>query len=40
MTKVPSLVLVWGKADALEVEMATLLNGLGSKVYLFNPSSR
>jgi dihydrolipoamide dehydrogenase len=40
MTKVPSQVLVWGKADALEVEMAALLNGLGSKVCIVTPSPR
>ena len=40
MTRAPSAVLVWGEAGALEVEMAALLNGLGSKVFLVTPSPR
>lgn len=34
MTHVPKSVLVWGEAGSLDVEMASLLNILGSKVYL------
>ena len=34
MTQVPKSVLVWGEAGSLDVEMASLLNILGSKVYL------
>ncbi|MBM4340980.1 MAG: dihydrolipoyl dehydrogenase [Deltaproteobacteria bacterium] len=34
MTEVPSSVLIWGFAGSIEVEMATLLNAFGSKVYL------
>jgi dihydrolipoamide dehydrogenase len=34
MTQVPSSVLIWGSAGPIEVEMATLLNAFGSKVYL------
>jgi dihydrolipoamide dehydrogenase len=33
MQQVPSAVLIWG-ADTIEVEMATLLNSFGCKVYL------
>jgi len=34
MTSVPKSVLVWGEAGALDIEMASLLNILGSKVYI------
>jgi dihydrolipoamide dehydrogenase len=40
MTSLPSSVLVWGEAGTLEVEMAALLNALGSKVTLVTPSAR
>jgi len=34
MTRIPKSVLVWGEAGSLDLEMASLLNNLGSKVYL------
>jgi dihydrolipoamide dehydrogenase len=34
MTKAPKAVLVWGEAGHIDVEMASLLNMLGSTVYL------
>ena len=34
MSRVPASVLIWGDAGPIEVEMATLLNTLGSKVPL------
>lgn len=34
MTSAPKSVLVWGEAGSLDVETASLLNTLGSKVYL------
>lgn len=40
MTEVPSSVLIWGSAGPIEVEMATLLSILGSKVVLASESPR
>jgi dihydrolipoamide dehydrogenase len=40
MTEVPESVLIWGDAGPIEVEMATLLNTLGSKVYLATSQTR
>lgn len=40
MTEPPASVLVWGSAGAIEVEMASLLNDFGSKVYLIAESRR
>ena len=34
MTEIPDAVLIWGEAGPIEVEMAALLNGLGSTVQL------
>jgi len=34
MTVIPESVLIWGEAGPIGVEMATLLNALGTKVYL------
>jgi dihydrolipoamide dehydrogenase len=39
-SKLPATVLVWGDAGYLDLEMAALLNGLGSKVYLATSQSR
>ena len=40
MTEPPDSVLIWGSAGAIEVEMASLLNGFGCKVYLITESRR
>jgi dihydrolipoamide dehydrogenase len=39
-SKLPATVLVWGDAGYLDLEMAALLNGMGSKVYLATSQSR
>ncbi len=40
MTEPPDSVLVWGSAGPIEVEMASLLNDFGCKVYLIAESRR
>jgi dihydrolipoamide dehydrogenase len=40
MTEVPSSALIWGNIGPIEVEMATLLNTLGCKVFLASDSRR
>ena len=40
MTEPPASVLVWGSAGPIEVEMASLLNDFGCKVYLIAESRR
>lgn len=40
ITEAPSSVLVWGTIGPIEVEMATLLNSFGSKVYMASDSRR
>ena len=40
MTEPPASVLVWGSAGAIEVEMTSLLNDFGCKVYLITESRR
>ncbi len=40
MSDAPSSVLVWGEAGPIDVEMAALLNILGSKVFIATPHQR
>jgi len=40
MTEAPSSVLIWGAIGPIEVEMATLLNTFGSKVFIASDSRR
>jgi dihydrolipoamide dehydrogenase len=40
MSRAPASVLIWGDAGPIDVEMATLLNTLGSKVHLATKHSR
>lgn len=40
LTEIPSSVLIWGSIGPIEVEMATLLNALGCKVFLATDSRR
>ncbi len=40
MTRAPASILIWGDAGPIEVEMATLLNIFGSKVYLASQHRR
>lgn len=40
MTEPPSSILIWGSAGPIEVEMATLLNIFGCKVFLASESRR
>lgn len=40
MTEPPASILVWGSAGPIEVEMASLLNDFGCKVYLATESRR
>ena len=40
MTEPPSSILIWGSAGPIEVEMATLLNSFGCKVYLASETRR
>ena len=40
MTELPSSILIWGSAGPIEVEMATLLNSFGCKVFLASETRR
>ena len=40
MTEAPSSVLIWGAIGPIEVEMATMLNTFGSKVFIASDSRR
>ncbi len=40
MTEAPSSVLIWGDIGPIEVEMATMLNTFGSKVFMASDSRR
>ena len=40
MTELPSSILIWGSAGPIEVEMATLLNSFGCKVFFASETRR